>query len=519
MPPHQLSTADRAFLEQVSRAVFANPFSDERAEADRRIIGRAPPQGAEARVDAALERIRAVLDRLEARHSRRAALLSVDDRALVRNAQLFDVFHRLIEPFDRLIQEQIAAGETSCRVAFAGEALALLAGSDLAPDESVRYFALFYQMRRAFYFIARTLIGTSPCMKHFRLALWNNVFTRDIDLYARHLWNRMEDFSTLLLGETGTGKGAAASAIGRSGFIPYDPRRQCFAESFMRSFLAVNLAQFPEPLLESELFGHRKGAFTGAVEAHDGILARCSPFGAIFLDEIGDVKIPVQIKLLKVLQERSFSPVGSHETRQFRGRVIAASNRPMELLRAQGTFRDDFFYRLCSDIIEVPTLRQRLQEDTGELAVLVQMMVQRIVGRTDDGMASLVLEAIRRDLGTAYEWPGNVRELEQCVRRILMTNGCRASRPHRAPALHAMLADGLRDGSLSAGELLGAYCHLLHQKHGTYEEVARRVALDRRTVRKYVSQGQRLVDTARNGGTVAPRAAHGSSGTSFRTSQ
>src|SRR5256885_4529537 len=143
----------------------------------------------------------------------------------------------------------------------------------------------------------------------------------------------MEEFSTLLLGETGTGKGTAAAAIGRSGFIPYDDKQHRFAESFTRSFVALNLSQHPETLIESELFGHRKGAFTGAVEAHEGIFARCSPHGAIFLDEIGDVSTPVQIKLLQVVEDRTFSPVGSHERQRFRGRVISATHKPLHELR------------------------------------------------------------------------------------------------------------------------------------------------------------------------------------------
>src|SRR5205823_10438393 len=134
------------------------------------------------------------------------------------------------------------------------------------------------------------------------------------------------------------------------------------AESFMRGFIALNLSQFPETLIESELFGHRKGAFTGAVETHEGVLARCSPHGAIFLDEIGEVTAPVQIKLLQVLQERTFCPVGSHEPVRFRGRVIAATNRSLAALRAGELLRADFFYRLCSDLIEVPPLRQRFEE-------------------------------------------------------------------------------------------------------------------------------------------------------------
>ena len=105
----------------------------------------------------------------------------------------------------------------------------------------------------------------------------------------------MEDFSTLLLGPTGCGKGAAAAAIGRSGYIPFDQKKQSFAESFTKTVISINLSQFPETLLESELFGHTKGAFTGAVGGHDGLFAMCGPHGSIFLDEIGELSGQVQI--------------------------------------------------------------------------------------------------------------------------------------------------------------------------------------------------------------------------------
>src|SRR5262249_37326051 len=146
-------------------------------------------------------------------------------------------------------------------------------------------------------------------------------------------------------------------------------------ESFEASFVSINLSQFPEALIESELFGHKKGAFTGAVEGHAGIFERCSPHGAIFLDEIGEASIPVQIKLLRVLQERHFSQVGAHEQRRFSGRVIAATNRSLDALRAEGKFRDDFYYRLCSDVIEVPSLATRLREDPSELDRLIAFIL------------------------------------------------------------------------------------------------------------------------------------------------
>ncbi len=156
---------------------------------------------------------------------------------------LFECFHRFCDDLDRLILDQIKAGTESVSVKFAEDLLAWLRSRGIEAEESLRFISILYQLRRAFHFIVRGLIGQSACMKEFRRRLWQNVFTQEVRLYDRYLWNRMEDFSTLLLGETGTGKGAAAAAIGRSGFIPFDEKRGRFAESFTRSFVALNLSQ------------------------------------------------------------------------------------------------------------------------------------------------------------------------------------------------------------------------------------------------------------------------------------
>jgi transcriptional regulator with GAF, ATPase, and Fis domain len=325
-------------------------------------------------------------------------------------------------------------------------------------------------------------------MQGLREALWNNIFTRDVRRYASYLVGRMEDFSTLLLGETGTGKGSAAQAIGQSGFIPFDVRAGRFAESFARAFVSLNLAEFPEALLESELFGHEKGAFTGAVARRSGALARCSPHGAILLDEIGELAVPVQVKLLRVLQERAFVPVGGARPQRFPGRVIAATNRPLIELRG-GRLRDDFFYRLCSDVIVVPPLRQRLDEAPGELGQLLERLLERLLGAGGLELVEPVHEALERSLGAGYPWPGNVRELEQAVRRVLLTGGYeRAAASTPSTPLEPFLAD-VRAGTLDADALLGGYCARLFAATRSYAEVARRAKLDRRTARRYVELG------------------------------
>jgi transcriptional regulator with PAS, ATPase and Fis domain len=325
-------------------------------------------------------------------------------------------------------------------------------------------------------------------MRVLRRKLWNSIFTQDLNLYNEYLWNRMEDFSILLLGETGSGKGTAATAIGRSGFIPFNEKKNSFEESFMRSFTAINLSQFPENLIESELFGHKKGAFTGATEDHQGVFDYGSPHGAIFLDEIGEVSIPIQIKLLNVLQDREFSPVGSHEKRVFKGRVIAATNIPLESLRARECLRDDFYYRLCSDVIVIPPLRQRIKEDSQAIDELISLIVSRIIGQPSKNICLMVKKVIDDHLGNNYLWPGNVRELGQCVRRVLINNEYAGDKRIIPKDQDEWFIENIRKGEIDAQSLLAGYCYMQYLRDGTYEAVANRTHLDRRTVKKYIDE-------------------------------
>lgn len=486
--PKTLSADQRAFLGLLTRAASCNPFSEEFEQLQRQIAGGAADASPAELRRLTIERWNAALREMQEAGITGVREAGEADRDLLRYAALYEIYHRYLTAFDKLIEEQIDAGERSLPVTFAGKALSLFARRGFRPEEARRHFAIMYQIRRAYRFIERGLVGSSACMKELRRHLWNNVFTHDIRLYEQHLWDRMEDFSTLLLGGTGSGKGTAAAAIGRSGFIPLDEKKGSFTESFMRGFVAINLSQYPETLIESELFGHRKGAFTGAIEDHEGVFARCSPHGAIFLDEIGDISVPVQSKLLQVLQERTFTPVGSHQQLRFRGRVIAATNRPLDQLRAGGQFRDDFYYRLCSDIITVPPLQQRLQEDPQELADLVTHFVRRLTGRLSAPLVALVLQVLGESLGREYPWPGNVRELEQAIRSILVTRQYRGDHRAVAPDQQSALLAGVAAGTLDADALLSGYCELLYNRHGTYEEVGRRTRLDRRTVKAYLAK-------------------------------
>jgi DNA-binding NtrC family response regulator len=492
----QLTEEERSFFSLVHQAVAANPFSEARAALDLKITGRYGQKSPQRSVQETLDEVRHRIGQLEKQDRARIDRHQGRDRELVQSAFLFDVFHQFIPHFDQLIADQLLEDGPAIKVAFAADALELLRQRGFSDESAGRCFELFFQMRRAYFFIQQNIVGRGPSMVKLRERLWNNVFTHDIDLYNQYLWNRMEDFSTLILGPTGAGKGTCAAAIGRSGYIPFDKKRGAFVESFNQAFISINLSQFSETLIESELFGHKKGAFTGAVENYPGIFLRCSPFGSILLDEIGELSKPLQIKLLQVLQERTFMPVGGHEAERFSGRVIAATNRPLPQLRTGGLLRDDFYYRLCSDIISVPSLSQRISEDRRELTDLLAHTVARILGRPSAELSAMIEAQIVRRPGIDYNWPGNVRELEQCVRRILIHRHYEAAFLPAPDRLDARLQQGIASGDIDAQSLISGYCRLLYQRHGTFEAVAKRTRLDRRTAKKYIEQAHQYAAQA-----------------------
>ena len=213
------------------------------------------------------------------------------------------------------------------------------------------------------------------------------------------------DLTVLITGESGVGKELAARSIHRHG-----PRSGS-------SFVAVNCAAIPETLIESELFGHEKGAFTGADSRRMG---RCEAAtdGTLFLDEIGELPFHLQSKLLRVLQERSFERIGSVQSIPLTARIIAATNRDLEELCRQGSFREDLYYRLKLVNLHIPPLRNR-KEDIEVLAVHLLAQISHELGRHISGIEPEALDMLQR-----HAWPGNVRELEHTLKRaVLMARG------------------------------------------------------------------------------------------------
>ena len=208
------------------------------------------------------------------------------------------------------------------------------------------------------------------------------------------------DATVLVTGESGTGKELVARALHN-----LSPRRD-------QPFVAVNCAAMPAPLLESELFGHVRGAFTDARSARSGLFIQAGS-GTIFLDEIGEMPNEMQVKLLRVLQEREVRPVGGDEDIPFQARVLTATNRNLEAEVEQRRFREDLFYRINVVTLHVPPLRAR----AGDILLLAQHFVRRIAQRIGKPVKGFSPPAARMLLD--YDWPGNVRELENCIERAV----------------------------------------------------------------------------------------------------
>jgi Nif-specific regulatory protein len=234
--------------------------------------------------------------------------------------------------------------------------------------------------------VANNIIGESPPMRKVGEL---------IKRVARH------DSTVLIRGESGTGKELAARAI-----HAHSPRRD-------NAFVAINCATLSESLLESELFGHERGAFTGAVTQKKGKL-EVAQRGTIFLDEIGEISLSIQAKLLRVLQEREFERVGSNRSIKIDVRVVAATNKDLEDAVARGTFRKDLYYRLNVVSLSLPALSERRED----IPLLANYFVSKYAGKCKRRVLGFSPEA--RACLSEYGWPGNIRELENAVERAVV---------------------------------------------------------------------------------------------------
>ena len=291
--------------------------------------------------------------------------------------------------------------------------------------------------------------------------------------------------SLLVTGESGTGKELVARAVHRRGKRKLGP------------FLAINCAAVPEPLLESELFGHAKGAFTDASRSRIGLL-READGGTLFLDEIGELPLAMQPKLLRALQERKLRPVGGNEEIPFDARIVAASNRDLESEVAEGRFREDLYFRLNVIKVDLPPLRAR----GGDILLLAQHFLQGVAAQAGKSVRGFSPAAA--DKLVAWPWPGNVRELQNCVERaVALTQGTEIGLedlPEKLLRHHPaqVLADGADLSSLTTlAEVEKRYILLvLGAVGGNKTLAASKLGLDRKTLYRKLEQYQRERDGA-----------------------
>ncbi len=252
------------------------------------------------------------------------------------------------------------------------------------------------------------------------------------------------DAPVLIAGESGTGKELVAKAVHE-----YSPRRQ-------KEMITINCGAIPENLLESELFGHEKGSFTGAIARRAGRFEQADG-GTLFLDEIGDMPLSIQVKLLRVLQDGSFSRVGSNETLTTDVRIVAATHKNLVEEVAGGRFREDLYYRLNVVEIKIPALRERMED----IPLLAEYFLQRITRK--NGMARIRISAEAITTLQSHHWPGNVRELENTIARacalatsqiLLPADIPLASSPRKSPAGFAAAIDQVINDAPSGTDLI-----------------------------------------------------------------
>lgn len=481
-----LEPSERAFLATVSQLAYTNPFLPERIDLERTALGDefvvtepvwslqvTDPDTPRANVWKIVNRLERLLTDFHAEGATPVELQLYEDGALhllyqrcyphfiaaelgPAGAQRWQFYSKFREDFERYLR---------------------IPG--VPEHDPAHTFACFYQIVRAFEHIFTLIIGGSLSAARLRATVWQSIFTHDMRRYRRTLYNRMGDFATLIMGPSGTGKELVARSIALSQYVPFDSRKLAFAGEAESAFHPINIAALPATLIESELFGHRRGAFTGALQDRRGWLEACPPYGSVFLDELGDLDFSVQVKLLRVIETRTFHPVGDTASKRFDGKLIAATNRNLAAEMERGRFREDLYYRLCSDLIATPSLRDQLRETPEALGELVRYMAGRVAGAEAEALAPEVMAWMREHLPEDYAWPGNYRELEQCVRNVLIRKDYRPAPSEPPEGLDSL--DGL-----TADELLRRYCTTVYAKTGNYEETARRLELDRRTVKSKI---------------------------------
>jgi transcriptional regulator with AAA-type ATPase domain len=506
-----LDAAERQRAVALAELVWCNPFLPRRVELERAALGdafvgagevwhkaspTADPRAASPNWPRLAERaeglVTALHDRLAA-----GARASAEDSVLYRDLVFYVLYQRYAEDLFLLLPEEhkpAPAGHFAHWGELNGALSRLLAPvADLLPGpghgvDAAHLLACFFQVRRAFHYLHHFLLGASAGAARLRAEAWHSVFGHDMRRYQRATWAQMADIPTLVTGPSGSGKELVARAIALSRHAPFSPSERTFAIDLEACFFPLNLGALPATLIESELFGHKRGSFTGAVEDRTGWLELCPPAGTVFLDEIGELEPALQVKLLRVVEARAFHRLGETRPRRFTGKLVAATHRDLGTAMRDGRFREDLYYRLCGDMVRTPSLAERLRDSPGELALLVAHLAHQLVG-PDEGpaIADETVAWIQRSLPPEYPWPGNVRELGQCLRNVLLRREYHPGWEAAAVGEKGLAAE-VAAGNLTLQQLARRYTTMIYARTGSYLEAARRLGLDRRTVRAYVDE-------------------------------
>jgi hypothetical protein len=471
-------------LEAVSKIAYANPFLPERLEAEREALGRnfqdmggirsftvedpSREDPNRLRID---ERLESVVPSVRSRLAK-SPDVSGDELALYQEAVLLLLYRRYLDDFRGLAASVTVPRGGPKRVRMYAPFLRDWRQFFEIPDvqrrpplEPAHVFACLFQIQRAFLHTFAAIVGRSDVAARLRAAVWQSIFTHDMRRYRDSLYHRMAEATTLITGPSGSGKELVARAIGLSRYVPFDAESATFVEDPTTGFHPLNLSAMPSTLIESELFGHKRGAFTGAVADRKGWLEVCSPYGTVFLDEIAELEPSIQVKLLRVLQTRSFQSIGDTTDKRFVGKIIAATNRDIAEAMQGGALREDFYYRLCSDVIVTPSLREQLQEAPEVLHELLVFIAGRVAGADAAPVVAQAEAWILEHLGAEYPWPGNIRELEQCVRSILIRGSYHPARLQKASPLEALLVDIELSGVCAPAPVGSAHCEESDRSH------------------------------------------------------
>jgi len=499
------SDRQREMAEGMVNLSHCNPFGEGRILAERQILGKNAiggdrlwswtGDGDSRRPNIALLRERAepLVKEMRTEMIASGGRQSDEDLTIYLDVVLFMLFHKYDYDWQALADAEMAGQPVTLDPVLFYEDLCsdvryycTLNGHEYLPRERMPHLmALGFQLRRAFHYIFQTIVGSGRAASQLRMSVWESIVTHNTRRYSKGLYAKMAEIPTLICGPSGTGKELVARAIGWSRYVPFDEKRKCYEGSFVGRFYPISLAALSSSVIESELFGHIRGAYTGATVDRTGFFEVAGPHGTVFLDEIGEVSLDIQVKLLRVLQTRMFQRMGDTGSRRFEGKIVAATNANLVTMMKDGRFREDLFYRLCADLVETPSLNTQIKDDPEALNNLLSFIAKRVVGpELGEELSKDVRDWIHRELPIDYTWPGNIRELEQCVRNILVRN---RYTPVRAQDISTKdLADAVKNRKVQLNELVQRYCTEVYAESKGYEDAATRLGIDPRTLKSKI---------------------------------